>query len=319
MKKVKSAILVCIFAILCGCSIPASTTQASDAESSVTVTDCASKLVEVKKSPQSVFALSSSFAEIWLLAGGELSGVTDDALSERGLNLPEDVQVLGTVKDPNVELILSEQPDFVILSQDIASHTEISETLDKAGIPHYMAKVETLEDYLKALGDFVSITGDESMFYENGELVKKEVDSLLAKLPEESPNTRKKALFMRAFSTDVKVKARDHTVCYILEDIGVENIAAREGFPLEELSVEAILEADPDYIFVVAMGDEEAAKAFLDKMLAENPAWNSLSAVQNDNMIMLAKNHYHYKPNRRWGEAYETLLKIIHPEIYAGE
>lgn len=318
--KFKHIILACVFMLLSGC-VSAATQElpASNAGNVITVTDSASRIVELKKSPQTVFSLSSSFSEIWLLAGGELSGVTNDALTDRELGLPADILVLGTVKDPNIELILSSQPDFVILSQDIASHISILETLQKSGVAHYIAKVETLEDYLKVLGDFSSITGGKDMLFQNGEMVEKEVEDLLAKLPEEARSKQKTALFLRAFSTDVKVKAKEHTVCYILEDIGVDNIAAREGFPLEELSVEAILKANPDYIFIVAMGDEDAAKLYLEQTLFNNPAWNSLSAMQNNNVTILPKSLYHYKPNNRWGEAYETLLKIIYPEIYAEE
>lgn len=109
-----------------------------------------------------------------------------------------------------------------------------------------MAKVETLEEYLKTLEDFTQITKDAESFERSGERIKLEVESLLGRLNEEKQEQRVTALFLRAYSTGVKVKAREHTVCTILEDIGVENIAARDGFPLEELSMEAILEADPD-------------------------------------------------------------------------
>ena len=50
---------------------------------------------------------------------------------------------------------------------------------------------------------------------------------------------------------------------------------------LEELSLEAILAADPDYIFVVLQGsDSTDAQETLEKALLSNPAWGSLKAVQ---------------------------------------
>lgn len=95
------------------------------------------------------------------------------------------------------------------------------------------------------------------------------------------------ALFLRAFSTGVKVKARDHVVCDILADIGADNVAA--GNPaLEELSLEAIVAADPQFLFVVTMGsDEEKALAAFDALLASNPAVDTLTAVQEGRVYVL--------------------------------
>ena len=45
------------------------------------------------QSPQRVVCLYGSYAEAWLLAGGTLCGVTDDAVTERGLDLPDDVPI----------------------------------------------------------------------------------------------------------------------------------------------------------------------------------------------------------------------------------
>ena len=73
--------------------------------------------------------------------------------------------------------------------------------------------------------------------------------------------------------------------------------------------------ADPEYIFVTTQGsDTEAALANVEELLTSNPAWDSLSAVQNGNYYVIDKALYNSKPNARWGEAYEKLAVIIYPE-----
>ena len=47
----------------------------------------------------------------------------------------------------------------------------------------------------------------------------------------------------------------------------------------------------------------------------KNPAWQSLSAVQNGRYVILPGELFHYKPNKRWGESYEYLADILYPEI----
>ena len=68
------------------------------------------------EAPTRVAALSGSLAQIWLLAGGEVACVTQDALEERDLGLGEDVVNAGSLKTPSAELILAAGVDFALLT-----------------------------------------------------------------------------------------------------------------------------------------------------------------------------------------------------------
>ena len=96
--------------------------------------------------------------------------------------------------------------------------------------------------------------------------------------------------------------------------LGCVNVADSETSLLEELSLEAILAADPDYIFVVLQGsDDTDARETLEKTLLSNPAWGSLRAVREGRFHTLEHSLYNLKPNARWGEAYEKLADILYP------
>lgn len=323
MLKKYFFIIVCICFIFTGClPVKSQKSQAvSDnnvkTQEEVSVTDSNKHKVTVKKASDKVVALTSSFAELWLLAGGKLKGVSNDAVDERNIGITKsDVEIVGTSMKPNSEKILALHPDLVILSKDMPDDMKMTDMLDKAAIPYYICKVETLDDYLSTLKNFVAITGKENNYKENGEKIKEQVTKLLQQLPN-SNKTAPSALVLRAFSSGVNVLSNDNTVCNILNDIGVINIAKSNASLLKELSVEAIIKENPDYIFVVTMGsNKEAAIASLKKSLSSNPAWNNLKAVKNNNVYILPKELFEYKPNSRWGESYEYLLKIIYPEVY---
>ena len=51
----------------------------------------------------------------------------------------------------------------------------------------------------------------------------------------------------------------------------------------------------------------------MEELLTGNPAWASLSAVSGGQYHVLPKDLFHYKPNARWGEAYEMLADILYP------
>lgn len=315
-------IIVCICFILSGCTPVKNQKDAASGSNSkagefISVTDSNNHTVKVKKAPQKVVALTSSFAELWLQSGGKLAGVSSDAVGERNIGIAKNtVQIIGTAMKPNSEKILALHPDLVILSKDMSSNMAMTGMFDKAGIPYYICKVDTLNDYLETLKKFASITGKENNYNENGEKVQQKVAKLLKKLPD-SGHAAPNALVLRAYSSGVDVLSDNNTTCNILNDIKVTNIAKDNASLLKSLSIEAIIKENPDYIFAVTMGSsKDAANASLKKYLTSNPAWNNLKAVKNNNVFILPKELFEYKPNNKWGDAYEYLLKIVYPETY---
>lgn len=126
--------------VLAGCtSAPQngteSSSQTAQTEAYYTFTDALGKEVVLEAQPERVAVLMGSYAETWTLAGGMPVGVTDDYITERGMEVGEDTKVIGTVKEPNTEELLALDPDFVILSTDVESHVNLDNTLTQAGIP----------------------------------------------------------------------------------------------------------------------------------------------------------------------------------------
>lgn len=279
----------------------------------VTFTDALSREVTIGN-PQKVAVANGSYAEIWLLAGGELAAVTEDAWYERNLNLPDKVVSLGDMKSPSAEAIIACEPDFLVLSSKVAGHLELRETLEAAGINCAYFEVETFEDYLSMLKICTDITSRADLYQENGEAVKAQIDAAIARVPsftEQSPPPD--ILLLRAYSTGVKAKGSDNMAGIMLSELGCLNIADSESALLEDVGMERIIAADPDYIFVTTMGEStQKALAVLEDSLLSNPAWQGLSAVKNDRYILLPKELFHYKPNARWGESYEMLADILY-------
>ena len=259
-----------------------------------------------------VVSLYGSFAETWMLAGGELAGATSDAVEERQLDL-ENAAIVGTVKEPNLEEIIAVQPDFVILAADIAPQAKLHEALTQAEIPHAYYRTDTFEEYLSMLEQFCSMTGRQDLYEQNGLVVQDQIESVLEAVDGQPSPT---ALLIRAYSTGAKAKGEDNLAGIILRDLGVDNLVSRHESLLEELSMEEIIAADPDWIFVTTMGSsDEAAMAYMSSTFENDPAWAGLSAVKNGQYVLLPRELYHYKPNARWGESYAYLAEILYPDV----
>lgn len=265
-----------------------------------------------KAEPQKVAACTGSLAEIWLLAGGKLSYVTQDAYDEHQFEVGDDVVCIGEMKSPSVEMMISEGVDMAIMSAKIAEHTKLKDTLTNAGIDVRYYSVESFDDYLAVLKEFTDMTHREDLYKQNGTDIKSVVDSTVAKAKEHEQPT---VLLLRASSQKVHAKSADTTAGAMLKDLNCINIADTDNSLLDNLSLEEIIKDDPDFIFVTTMGkDEDKALETLNDTLMSSPAWSELSAVKNNRFYVLPKALYHYKPNAKWGEAYENLAEILYGE-----
>ena len=293
---------------------PAPSAQQDQQSTAYTFTDALGNTVTVDR-PQRVVSFYGSFAEMWVLAGGTLVGTTDDAISQRELPLGDNVTVIGGTKTPNLELALSLEPDFALLSADTSDHVQAAETLRAAGVPCAFFRVDYLEDYLAAMEICTAITGRSDLYEQNAQRVEQQAQAVIQRVRPRLAQNPPTALLIRAYSTGAKAKGMDNLAGVILHELGVKNLVEDHPSLLEELSMEEIIAADPDYIFVTTMGSssQKALDALRDG-IQSNPAWASLSAVQNDRYILLPEDLFHYKPNARWGESYAYLANILCPE-----
>lgn len=265
--------------------------------------------------PQRVVSLLGSFAEAWALAGGELVGVTEDAVSERGMTLDAGVQIIGTTKAPNLELILALAPDLVLYSTEIAGQVELAPVLEELGIPVRGYHVATYLDYMAMMEELCGLTGRPDLLEGQQETVQQPIESLMEAAQQCPAYGVHTALLLRAYSTGVKAKSADNLAGAMLQDMGLLNIAGDADALLENLTLEAILQADPDYVFIVTMGEsQEKALDALEQSLTGNPAWQGLSAVQGDRVVVLDRTLFHLKPNARWAQAYQFLYDLLYAQ-----
>ena len=308
MKRLLCLTLTLLF--LTGCGAPAApTVPTADA---ATFMDDLGREVTVDP-PQRVAALIGSFADIWCLAGGRdtLVAAAGDAWTSFDLGLDESVADLGAIKEPNLEVLFSVQPDLILASCNTQADLELRETFEQTGIPVAYFDIQHFEDYLRMLEVCTMLTGEAELYAENGANVAEEVSAAIQRQDGSAPTV----LCIRATGSGCKVKgSADNVLGEMLFDLGCVNIADSNTFLLENLSMEAIIAADPDYIFAVLQGaDATMAQASLDAALLQNPAWSSLRAVREGRFYTLDHALYNLKPNARWGEAYENLADILYP------
>lgn len=312
------ALLLVLCLLLSGCSGKQTETAAqpeqTNSNDTYTFTDALGQELTVDH-PQRVVSLMGSFSEIWVLAGGAdtLVGTSSDTVDTRDLGLPEDIAIVGTYQNPNIEAILALEPDLVLLSSETTrtdSHVALKDALSEAGITAAYFSVTHFEDYLNMLKICSDITGNADAYQKNGLDVQANIESIVA---ENKLDTEPSVLLMITYSGGIRAQSSETMTGRMLADLGCHNILDDNPGMLKEFSVENIIETDPDYIFVIPMGNDDAlAEKNLKENVESNPAWSSLTAVQEGRYILLPKDLFMYKPNARWAESYAYLADLLH-------
>jgi iron complex transport system substrate-binding protein len=266
-----------------------------------------------------VVTMIGSFTDIWNLAGGEeVVATAKDSWTSFDFGLSDSVINFGSHTEPDVEQIIAAEPDFIIASANTDADLELQETFENAGITVAYFSVSNFDDYLNMLKICTDITGREDLYEKNGSEVASQIEEVKEKVAKkfEDGMEAPTVLFARASASSIKAKGSEGSVGgEILADLGCINIADSDESLLDDLSMEAIIMANPDYIFITTQGtDADAIEANINETLLSNPAWTSLDAVNEGRYYMLEKELYNLKPNARWGEAYEKLADIIYGE-----
>ncbi len=280
-------------------------------------TDSVQRLVTLEKKPEKVAILFSSFADIWQISGGKTDITVGEAV-ERGF--ADDTAVLV---DPgsghttiDLETLIASKPDLVIGTADYPCQRDAVTLCDSAGIPSAMFRVESLEDYISVLEIMCNITGNTESFKAYGTDIKQRAEDIISAV-NDADAEKKTVLFVRAGSSAKSTKAKttdDNFACRMLSELGTVNIADSDTELTGNLSIEAIVDENPDFLFITTMGDEEAAKDYMESLL-KTEGWRDLDCVKDGNYHFLPKDYFHYKPNAHWADAYEYLADILYPEL----
>ncbi len=280
-----------------------------------TFTDDLGRKVTVK-SHKRVVACMGSLADAWQLAGGTLVGASDDAFGHYAVDSSK-VSGVGRSTSLNLESIIALKPDFVIMTgiSDGKHATGVSQAdaesaLKEAGIPVAFFKVTTFDDYKRMMGVFCAITGRDDLYKKNvtkvGEKIKSAVSTYSVK--SKSPSV----LIVSAFSKGLVVQNTSGMAGAIVKDLGAVNVADEHPSLLSDFSLEAAVEANPDYVLVLAASDDTAtAQKYYDQVVGSNSAWQGMDAVKEGRVTMLDAAHFLYKPNADWAESYVLAGKAL--------
>ena len=108
-----------------------------------------------------------------------------------------------------------------------------------------------------------------------------------------------------------------HWIPQMIEFAGGINLISKTGEHSRRMDMDEVVNSKPDIIIFMPCGfDTDRTVQEYESILHNNPAWNSLQAVKNNQIYAVDANSFFSKPSIRTIDGLEILAKIIQPEKF---
>lgn len=283
-------------------------TSCLQATSPTRVSDDSGSSLELAQPAHRLISLSPSNTEMVYYLGlqDRLVGVTEFCnYPPEAKNKPQ----VGGFSTVDVEKVISQQPDLVLAS-DIHSKS-VTPMLQKLGFSVVTFQPKTLEGVIGNFELLASLCGTAPQSAEKISSLKNRMDAI-ASLTQGLPEDKRPATLVVIWHDPLMAAGRDTLVDDIIRLTGGRNIA-RDISGYASLSIEAVLNADPEVIIIpTSMGEAgiEIWDAVTgDARLQDVTAIRKGTIYKIDGDVILR-----YGP--RSFDALEQMASLIHPELF---
>ena len=205
---------------------------------------------------------------------------------------------------PNIEQLMAASPDVVVTTSVYAQFMPAVE--QSTGAKIVMMDIDTIEDVATNITALGELTG-------NAEGADQLIESINTELSQ-NETTDKPVRVLAVFGTphafyaflpssylgDLVASAGGSLITDDMETHGVFR-------GLAPLSMEAVIERDPDHLLVIFHGPEESARA----MLQRDALWGQLTAVKENHVTFLKDDLYAMRPGSELPRAMADIRGII--------
>lgn len=313
MKRIRIVGLL-VLTLFIGVTLSACSNQLGEAvednggeHHTITVTDDLGKEVAINKVPERIVSLTPSNTEILFALGLEdkVVGVTSWCNYPDGAKNKE---IIGDL-NPNVEKILSLQPDLVLATLGDMNPLE---AIKKAGIPVFVVNPGSFDEVLASFRKIGQLTGKA-----------KEADELIAQMTAkkekitdklEKISDKPKVFIVLEKEPELFTAGQGTFIDELITLAGGKNIAATvDGYP--KYSMEQLLIENPDVIIVPQY---EGNMGVRPGDLSNDPVWQEIAAVRQHKIYEINADIIS-RPGPRLINALEQIAEILHPQAFEGE
>lgn len=283
--------IVATIAVSCGSG------GSSSVQDTTPVSDSAVGVDEPTDVPQRIVILSPTHTEIVFAIGGGDQVVAVDDMSNHP---PEAADVATALSgyEPNVESIVSYEPDLVVIGDD---YNGLAEQLASVGIESWSSPApQNIDEVFEQIEDLGRRIGRAESAAQLAAEMRAEIDSIVTS----SATLSEPLTYYHELDDSYFTVTSNTFIGSVYELFGLRNIAdaAEADSDYPQLSAEFIISQNPDLVFLA----DTKCCAVTPETVSARPGWDSLAAVQNRRVIALDDD-----VASRWGPRLVDLIRSI--------
>jgi iron complex transport system substrate-binding protein len=275
----------------------------------LTLSDGMGGTVTLPRRPERIVSLAPNVTEILFAvgAGDRVVGVT------RFCNYPPEVSALpkiGGYTDMSLERILALRPDLVVASR--GNPRPNIETIRRHGLTVIGVQPQSINEVTEAIVRVGCATGDPERAQSVVRKMEASIESVHSRVADVPSRPR---VYFGSISAPYFAAGPESFVGRVMKEAGGENIARDGGKTWPTLSIETILQRDPEVVIVgfhePVAGDD--ARERLLKRLRKDRVWANISAVRTGRVYLIDEDIVH-RAGPRIAQAVAEMATLFYPE-----
>jgi iron complex transport system substrate-binding protein len=248
------------------------------AQAAITVLDDDGKPVTLPKPAQRIVAMAPHVTELLFAAGGGakiVGAVSYSDYPEAAKRIPN----IGSNRQIDMERVIAMKPDLIVVWMHGSSERQVDE-LRALGIPMFHSEPRKLDDIAASLQKMGKLMGTEAVAEPAAAALRKELGALRAKYASRPPVR----MFYQVWDKPLYTLNGAHIVSDAIRVCNGVNIFAPLKVTAPIVSVEAVLQEDPEAIFSTGEGSQNDGGVDLWK------PFTNMTAVKRNNLFRIDGN-----------------------------
>lgn len=272
-----------------------------------TFVDDAGREVSIDKVSQRIVSHVPSITEILFALGLEekVVGVSEYCDYPEAAKLKPKV---GGFFKPSIERIVELDPDLVFTG---GNDEQLMTQLDVLGITYIVLRPDDIDGILKNIELVGKVTGTEKKAGELVEDMRERMSYVIARA-KDAPRVK---VFYTFATTDLNnpwTAGPGSFVDSLITMAGGENIGAKAPAPWVQLSLEEVVNVDPE---VIIFGTSHGSAATPKEEIERHPVWQGITALKRGEFHPIDGDLVE-RSGPRIVQGLEEIARIIHPELF---
>ncbi len=290
-------------AVLTGCTKEEAPPEIAE----ITLTDLMDREVIINGEVERIVSISPSNTEVVfaLGLGDRVVGVTDYC------NYPAEAaekEKVGGFSDPNIEIILTLEPDLVLAG---SLHEEVVTQLEERDIPVLVMEPQTIDQVFAA----IRLVGTAAGVKEEAETlvheIEQQIDSVQNKLAALKDDDKVSVYYELWYDPPMSIGNRTF-IHEVITAAGGKNIFADVEDNYPTVSSEAVADKNPR---VILYPDDHGTAEMVVGQYYDRPGWTEIAALKDERIYGVDSDLFN-RPGPRVGGAIQDAAALFYPELF---